>query len=396
MKHRHFLLALLLWALLIMIPVDSVHAAGAPNQNQQVQTVQTLEDALFTMHYDQEPIEKRLSRLEETVFGQSQTNLSADARISKLQNALSANTLGPLSPTAKKPSSSPAADTGMAVSSNSARTQAAQPPAATGQPGLPQFPQNFPVGNAPPVNQQPRQTAAKPLSGETDYPTVTQMELKVFGKSFLGDDITQRLTRLEQQVFKTVQTGALADRVDNLRLVVLGDTGNQAPTANGGQIPVDIYAPPSQAYVPTSVEPTYSQIPNNYTSTPITTNQPYAGQALPGNYPPGGNYPANAYPQTGLPSNNTVTPDMMNAMNEVEKQVLGHTFPAEPFNSRLDRVEMKVFHSTSPEMSNEDRMQRVIAVASAGGTPSSPRAKAVTTFQTLLPIILTILPMILL
>jgi hypothetical protein len=87
---------------------------------------------------------------------------------------------------------------------------------------------------------------------------------------------------------------------------------------------------------------------------------------------------------------------MMAAMAEVEKQVIGSTFPSEPMNTRLDRLESKIFQTTSPEMMPEERIQRVIAVASAGGAPMSPKEKAKSTFQTILPIILTILPMLLL
>jgi hypothetical protein len=83
-------------------------------------------------------------------------------------------------------------------------------------------------------------------------------------------------------------------------------------------------------------------------------------------------------------------------MEEIEKEVLGSTYPTEPLTTRLDRLETKIFKSTSPEMSPEDRMQRVIAVASAGGAPQSASSKAKSTLQVLLPIILTILPIILL
>jgi hypothetical protein len=269
------------------------------------------------------------------------------------------------------------------------------------------------------------------------------MELKRFGKTYVQDDITVRLSRLEKDVFKTVQTGELADRVDNLRLVVLGDTGNVASTAAASQDPMagggGAYYPPGPSYGSGYSSGNYSggysgggypmygpsassypQPPNygasSYNGTPIASvGQPsyggrYAGDpsggyggAMPGSYNTGSYNSGGAYPGAygGVPGNSAgvsadPTPDQLAALSEVEKDVLGHTYPSESFNDRLDRVETKVFHTTSPEMSNEDRIQRVIAVASAGGAPPTGRAKAKATFQTLLPIILTILPMVLL
>jgi hypothetical protein len=90
------------------------------------------------------------------------------------------------------------------------------------------------------------------------------------------------------------------------------------------------------------------------------------------------------------------TADMIAAVGEVEKEVIGQQFPSDPFTARLDRLESKIFHSTSPEMPLEDRMQRIAAVATAGGAPESPKTKTKHTIQALLPIILTILPLVLL
>jgi len=437
MKHISASLVHLLLCIVVFLATSFVSAAVAATTSntapsQQVQAVQTLEDTLFAVHYDQDALDARVSRLEETVFGQAQTGSSLDARISKLKSALSPSALGPLSPTAKTTASSssnasPANDS--AGSSGSQQTPKAQNTASpkiasssgTSRSNAPQSGKSFGNYSASPA----------PEPGETDYPTVSQMEQKLFGKTYVHEDITLRLNRLEKEVFKTVQTGALADRVDNLRMVVLGDLGAPAAAATGnsmayGNDPASggYNTYPQQSYPPNnygnanynngggyqsygggnygSANTGYPQPPNygnsygdpygggysgGYGGTPIASSQStYGGNG--GYYPPAGGASVSA---SGAP-----TPDMLAAISEVEKEVIGQTFPSEPLNTRLDRVENKVFHTTSPEMSNEDRIQRVIAVSSAGGAPESRKTKTKHAIQTLLPIILTILPLVLL
>lgn len=436
-----FLIHLLCLIVLMVAPTSVFAASSANGQSQQIQTVQSLEDTLFAVHYDQEGLDARVNRLEGVVFGQPQTG-SLDARISKLKSSLSPSALGPLSPTAKS--------TGTASNTNSAAGSAT--PVAANSPVSSQsksnqnskakvaYPTSMPNTAAQPTTagSPAMATQSAPTAGETDYPTVSQMEQKLFGKAYTQEDITGRLNRLEKEVFKTPQTGSLADRVDNLRLVVLGDVG--APANNntmaygvpaGAMSSYGGYPGPSNSYAPqynqngppvgSTYQPYssyggasgYPQPPNYgsgyggdpYSGTPIASSQPYAtpygGQYYGGS---SGNYPqtasqtsySGAYPSTSPSSPTATTPDMLAAMTEVEKEVIGHTYPSEPMNTRLDRVENKVFHTTSPELSNEERIQRVIAVSSAGGAPETTKAKAKHTIQTLLPIILTILPMVLL
>jgi hypothetical protein len=370
-------------------------AASVMTATQQTQSVQTLENTLFAIQYDQDTLEKRVSRLEETVFGQSQTGLLA-ARIDKLKAALSSSTLGPLSP---KP----------ALEVTTKPVKASKSTVAT-------KPLSPPSTKTTPIAQQ-----SSPAPEESDYPTISQMEQKLFGQNYIREDITIRLSKLEKEVFKVPQIGDLANRMDNLRLVVLGDTGNTPQPMASYSMPNNAYIPSpgqNQAYTP----PPYGQNGSGYnggpsypgsqvitsSAGPLYNSGPQAayGQTVPGNYQPSsyppytsGDYQASYQPGTnpaGIMPNGQVSPDMLAAMDEVEKQVIGHTFSSEPMNTRLDRVEAKVFHTTSPELAPQERMQRVIAVASAGGAPSSPQAKAKSTFQTLLPIILTILPLILL
>lgn len=344
MKRNCFWLSLLAGLLIVFLFVSSSAQAAATTANaSQVRGVQSLESALFAVNYDQESIETRLNRLEQTIFGQVQSG-SVDARLSKLQKVLSPSSLGPLSPTAKP----------MEQASTAGKGPVQPPPAKNGDP----------IGS-PPAS-----------ADATDYPTVTQMEIKVFGKDFVREDITARLVRLEKQVFKNMQKGSLADRVDNLRLVVLGDVPSAGPPNIGAYAPQPYPTPPQFPYPPSGYSQPYAA-PPDYAAYPV---DPMAGGM-------GG---------FGDPMNGAPTPDMLAAIGEVEKEVIGQQFSTEPFEARLDRLENKIFHATSPEMPLEDRMQRITAVASAGGAPESPKTKTKHTIQALLPFILTILPLVLL
>jgi hypothetical protein len=418
---KPFSLVLLLVGVIFILMLSGVVHAAIMTPAQETQAIQNLEDTLLATRYDQETLDARLGRLEGIVFGEAQGNLSPEARISRLQSALSPKTLGALSPISKPtPASTVNAATPQPSRNSMAQTPAVQPPPQPAQWGN-QAGKKLPNASANSGGYtQPMQPPAKPSPGETDYPTVSRMEEKVLGRNYVQEDITRRLERLEKQVFKTIQNGPLADRVDNLRLMVLGDTGNAQATATQPYqqsygYPKPTYSaqgPANQTYTQVPSGQTYAAAPNDfynysqnpgsnygnaYAGTPISNTQTVYGQPQPGVYQPTQTAPygqdpnASAYGAGGQP-----TPDMLAAMNEVEKQVLGHTYPSEPMEVRLDRLETKIFKSTSPEMSSDDRMQRVIAVSSAGGAPQTTGTKVKTTMQTLLPIILTILPMLLL
>lgn len=367
MKRSRFLCQIILWlAVAVMfLPVPANAAGGAPAS--QTQGIQSLEDALFAVRYEQEPVEARLNRLEQTIFGQPQKGLSVDARLAKLQKVLSPDSLGPLSPTAKPTTANiPAGPAASKLPPKAISTTAPGRPTAT--------------------------PTASYSHDATDYPTVTQMEQKVFGKSFVQEDITQRLSRLEKQVFKSTQNGSLADRSDNLRLVILGDVPASAPPNIAYLPPPGSFPPPGDSTMPRPPQfyAPYGQSGQSYATPPFGGPSAAPSTAYSNDF--------NAPMANGLGglSNDAPTPDMLAAIGEVEKEVIGQRFPSEPFTARLDRLENKIFHVTSPEMPLEDRMQRIAAVASAGGAPESSKTKMKHTIQALLPFILTILPLILL
>ncbi|MBX9868256.1 MAG: PEP-CTERM/exosortase system-associated acyltransferase, partial [Burkholderiaceae bacterium] len=155
-----------------------------------------MERSLYTGRYDREPITDRLNRLEETIFGEPQADQPVPERISRLKTVFAARERN----------------------NNTAAT-----PAPTMIPGIPpknpmaETPVEFPNANgsaaqAPPQYQQ--------QTSESDYPTVSRMEGKVFGQAYPNEDLTKRLDRLEKKVYGHSQNGTLVERTDALRMSV--------------------------------------------------------------------------------------------------------------------------------------------------------------------------------
>lgn len=137
-----------------------------------------IERNLFYSAYSAEPAEKRLSRIENEVFGRTY-NESVNSRLDRLS-----------------------------AYANKLNQQSSDSP-------------SVPFAN----NQQVVQ-AADPA---TDYPNVTAMENKVFSRNFKNESIYSRLNRLESRVFGTIlSNSALADRVDRLNEII-NDRNNSSP-----------------------------------------------------------------------------------------------------------------------------------------------------------------------
>ncbi|MGE0201180.1 MAG: hypothetical protein AB7P76_09445 [Candidatus Melainabacteria bacterium] len=86
---------------------------------------------------------------------------------------------------------------------------------------------------APSPGQPAAVPAPPPRKDATDYPTITAMEMKLFNRNFVQEDITFRLNRLEARVFGR-PTGelALVDRVDRLDARVNRVTPYTPPAAS--------------------------------------------------------------------------------------------------------------------------------------------------------------------
>lgn len=304
-------------------PTPTAPSTSAPTPVQQLAWMET---AVFGHPYDDDTVPHRLERLEDMIFGETQTARPESARLADLDRTLSAR---------KKLLPGSGLDEAAA---NATPPTMPQAPAAVTQQPTPQA--------APPTSIATRTataaTAPKASStvGQDPYPAVGVIEQKMTGRTFSDLPVETRLGTLETRIFGQPQPGDIASRVDTLRLIVLGDSqGGMGNTM-----------PPSQG---TAGNPAYF---------PGILPRAQPGQIAPQD--------TQGFPQATLPPNNTPniqTPeDMSNALIKLEQTLLKQTFPGDNTATRLARLEQKVFQQPAPpDVSDQDRVERLIAVASA-------------------------------
>ncbi len=301
-------------------------AMAAALSPQQQNTLTSLENRFLGADTPSLPLENRLDTLETVIFGHTYSESSTDVRLGQLQSAVPA------------------------------------PPPA--EPELISQPQAMaPVNTAPPVGG-----ANTPVA--SDAPIVDDMERQAYGRTFNGQPLEQRLSRLEERYLGTIQRGDLASRVDNLRWLVLGGTNGNNSIANG--------AMPNDMLTPSQTTP-YAQPYNPYA----------APNATPGGLPPG----ALASTQPGQPvgvgqqynpytGGGAVSPatmaDMGVAVTTLENDILKQNYSSQPMGARLERLEMAVFQQSAvgSGLSDEERLQRLMAVSVAKRDNQTNRARS--------------------
>ena len=155
-------------------------------------------------------------------------------------------------------------------------------------------------------------------SGVTEeYPVINMMEQKIFGSSFSGQDIYERLNRLELRLFGAVSQKSLSDRMDLLSASVFGQDN-----------------------------PRYES--SSASSSPDSS----------------GGY--SAYPQEYQGYNASSVNDYLNdLLMKLEEQLLNQTYRYDSPESRVARLETKLFNQTSPGYPINERISRIAAVANA-------------------------------
>jgi len=194
-----------------------------------------------------------------------------------------------------------------------------------------------------------------------EYPVIDNIERDLFGQSYQGQNIYQRLERLEKKLAGKVSTGSLYDRVDKIIQKANYNTvkeryadqykpviaGNNAPSAassyNMNQQQASPYGSTSQNYRSMS----------NHASIPV---QRPSGQpdSMPG-----------AAGSTGFGV-------IGNQLSELEQQLFGRTYDDDLSLNRIDRIEKRVTGKTSFGLV-DDRIEKVYA---AMGMRSSPGASS--------------------
>lgn len=246
--------------------------------------------------------------------------------------------------------------------------------------------QNRPQVPAPQSASDPSKTPldttpmAQPIVGESDYPTLSQLETDLFRKTYETEDITKRLDRIEQKIFGKVVGGGLADRVDRLRPMT-----QPPPIQYGAPPPPQSSLPPPTDLSPYPLSP-YALPPAN----------PAGYPSIPGVLPNSGSPAPTALATPNLGSE-AVPPDMTAALDQVERDLLKSTYTNDSVDTRLARLEMKIFQRTAPPGTPPaDRLERIISVAMAdNGTPEARASARAGGFRSILPILIMLIPMFL-
>ena len=321
-------------------------------------SVSMIEGVLFKNHFLDESLEQRLIRIETVVYGQAQEGKITETRLRAIQTAL-------LRRKGNSQANTSRATTKLNQTSKKSNFQVLSPKTSI-LPKLPHLiqPELLPLpsfkkkspGSKPPEPEQP--------ADKDDYPTVNAMEKRVFGKNFVREDISQRLARLETQMYGQGQLGTLQARTDRLA-DTLGLTYNQGA-------------------------------PSGQDSSGVYTSQDHLGDDDLGRMP--SVTPLRDLSEGDLGGdNNSLTSsiaDIQRALASVEQQVFRKTFITETVDQRLARLEGKIFHQTAPDGTPADaRLQRIIAVASASGNNADIiKRSPVQTAGRILPFVIMILP----
>ncbi len=148
---------------LFLVIALMVPAAFAANEEPVKEQLTKIETTLWDLNYPEDADEVRLKRIEEEVFGtsESKTKISLQERIDKLNSALGLESL--------------------------AEAKA-------------------------PISELYKDEAAG-----INYPAVDMLELQLLGKNHKSENIYKRLERLEDKVFGKAQKGDLAQRTDSLK-----------------------------------------------------------------------------------------------------------------------------------------------------------------------------------
>ena len=360
-----------------------------------------IELTLFKASYPQEPVFSRLNRIESTLYGETQEFSSPADRLAKLKTFFEKRP-DDLNPQANSsPNNTVSKKTTSPTSTRTPSKTRSRTKRLTPQPML-DVPKEIASSQTaqPTINPEP--------SGDhtVDYPHINAMEQQAFGQVYSNLPLSQRIERLEIKVFGQPGQGELMPRVDMLSQRLLNQQNtmsNQAYPSSGSGNPYNPYqsnpyqanpyqannyptAPPFQTYTPPPG--VGNPLPNQTGNGQIDPDYEAYGQV------PAGGMQAPQYSGSNQPG--SYDPNFLNALSQTEKRVLKTNYPNDPPQVRLGRMENKLFHTQAPpSVSEEDRLQRIIAVQAGGGGTSNPMTDRGSSFRTILPILLMIVPLLL-
>lgn len=349
-----------------------------------------LESTVFLETYDKDSQTARLNRLEKEVYSQTNPSLSVNERLASLEKII----VLPIKPSNNEPDDS-------SNDFNQPVYNPGQDPVLEG---------SQPAYNQPYSQQQNKPSLPTPAAKSATN-RLNELELYIFNKTFPKDTVVTRLNRIEGQVNqgKEQPKGSIDSRIKALSKTVLGDEQQTQPVAGSNYPPnyppggitaenpgVDRYGNPYNQPDPPQ-QPMYNSR-NLYLPSENPYQQPYnqTQQPIPQQQGQGMTY---ADPDNGYNNQNTSSPppasdpanqaDMSAALGNLEHELFKSTYPQEANAARLSRLETRVFKQASPDMPDEDRLERLIAVVAADGdNPKSMSSGG--SWKSLLPFLIMI------
>lgn len=269
----------------------SINCAIAASQYSAV--LDKLENSLYGFTYTTSDDASRLSRIEESVYGQSRPNKSINERIASLNKDMSAEQIGN--------EITPKEDT-FAEEQDSYKDTIAQ-------------------------EKMP------PAGANVDYPSINELERKVFNQEFKNQDLNSRLANLEKNSLgQTYDNDPFSSRVERLQAKLK-----------------------TESFMDNSI----AQSSNDYydwDSIPLDKNY-----ALDEYQPPEFDY--DAY------NSRNRKPEKVNIAS-VEKSIFKKSFNGDNMDNRLSRLESTMFGTTFNSDTQEDRLNRISSAYKAQKTAS--------------------------
>lgn len=254
-----------------------------------------MENSLFGVDYSSQNDNIRLKRIEEIVYGKASVSPLAQ-RVDKLSKDLSADLMG----------------------------QEIKPKRDS-------FAQDGDV---------PKERIPK-ADSSVNYPIVNEIEKRVFNKEFRNMEINQRLSSLEQNVFKKTYQDDLNARVDRLKFAVMPE--KVAAAANIDENSDD-------SYVTEDTDTQSSQFQGNYYKAPAFNSKPDYNS------------------QNSVLDDYQGNSDVTIPLAVLEKKILKKSFPDDTVSNRLVRLELNVFNSTFADDDEQTRLDRVASAYQAKKT----------------------------
>ncbi len=265
----------------VLLSINCVIAAS-----QYSAVLDKLENSLYGFTYTTSDDASRLSRIEESVYGQAKTNQSISQRIANLNKDMSAEQIG----------------------------NEIQPKEDT-------FAEEDDYRETIAQEQMP------PAGANVDYPSINELEEKVFKQEFKNQDLNSRLAKLEKQALgQTYDNDAFSSRVERLQAKIKPESLME------------------------------NKIAQDEDSIPLDKDY-----SLSGYEPPEFDYDAyNARNKKPVKVN----------LASVEKSILQQSFNNDDINNRLSRLESTMFGTTFDSDTQEDRLRRISSAYKAQKTAS--------------------------